>query len=43
MPKLIFLDIDGTLLLPGHPMSQRVAQALRRAKQNCFCAPAAAG
>ena len=34
MPKLIFLDIDGTLLLPGHPMSQRVAQALRRAKQN---------
>ena len=34
MPKLIFLDIDGTLLLPGRPMSQRVAQALRRAKQN---------
>lgn len=46
MPKLIFLDIDGTLLLPGRPMSQRWAQALRRAKQNghkLFCAPAAAG
>ena len=39
MPKLIFLDIDGTLLLPGRPMSQQVAWALRRAKQNatnCF-------
>lgn len=39
--KLVFLDIDGTLLYEGRPISERTAQALRQAKDNghylCIC------
>lgn len=39
--KLVFLDIDGTLLLNGGPVSGKVAQALKQAYDNghflCIC------
>lgn len=39
--KLVFLDIDGTLLYEGRPISEKTAQALRQAKDNghylCIC------
>ena len=40
--KLIFLDIDGTLLPPGEMLiPQSTVEALRKAHANCFCAPGA--
>lgn len=39
--KLVFLDIDGTLLYEGHPISEKTAKALSQAKDNghflCIC------
>ena len=29
-PKLIFFDIDGTLAMPGHEVSQEVKEALKK-------------
>ncbi len=33
-PKLIFFDIDGTLAMPGHEVSQEVKEALKKAREN---------
>ena len=41
--KLIFLDIDGTLLPPGEmTVPASAVEAIRQARaKRCFCAPAA--
>lgn len=34
MGKLIFLDIDGTITMPGRPPSSVVVKAIRQARRN---------